>query len=71
MLRKFGNSAIDVDDVLSVKLGSGSGSATVHLKSLAGGPSYLNMPNDDARILVDWIDQQAKQADLRKKPVPL
>ena len=66
MLRTFGNTAVDVDDVLSVGMGTGAGSsATVHFRSLARSPrsSSVQIPNEDARLLIAWVEKNAQRVD--------
>jgi len=66
MLRTFGNTAVDVDDVLSVGMGTGAGStATVHFRSLAQSPrsSSVQIPNEDARLLISWVEKNAQRVD--------
>ena len=70
MLRTFGNSVIDVDDVLSVGLGTGAGSsATVYFKSLSQSPrsSCIQIPNEDAKLLMAWVEKNAQRADESRK----
>ncbi len=70
MLRTFGNSAIDVDDVLSVGLGTGAGSsATIYFKSLSQSPrsSCIQIPNEDAKLLMAWVDENAHRVDEKRR----
>ena len=70
MLRTFGNSVIDVDDVLSVGLGTGAGSsATIYFKSLSQSPrsSCIQIPNEDAKLLMAWVEKNAERVDDSRK----